>query len=122
MEIHGIEINDFLKGYITCALWSSIQEDDNPLDYNYHSSDLSLECLQSMKADCDKFQEENAEILEQGGQKGEQQGHDFWLTRNGHGAGFWDRNIGIAGEKLTTACKAYGERTLYVQDGKVEIE
>jgi hypothetical protein len=21
----------------------------------------------------------------------EQAGHDFWLTRNGHGAGFWDR-------------------------------
>ena len=21
----------------------------------------------------------------------EQAGHDFWLTRNGHGTGFWDR-------------------------------
>jgi len=24
---------------------------------------------------------------------GEQIGHDLWLTRNGHGAGFWDRNF-----------------------------
>lgn len=34
-------------------------------------------------------------------------GHDFWLTRNGHGAGFWDRGLGDLGERLTEAAKAY---------------
>ena len=24
-------------------------------------------------------------------------GHDLWLTRNGHGAGFWDRGLGAQG-------------------------
>lgn len=35
-------------------------------------------------------------------------GHDFSLTRNGHGAGFWDRGAGKAGEILTAAAKLYG--------------
>lgn len=35
-------------------------------------------------------------------------GHDFWLTRVGHGAGFWDRGMGELGDRLTDACKPYG--------------
>jgi hypothetical protein len=30
----------------------------------------------------------------------EQAGIDFWLTRNRHGAGYWDRGLGITGDKL----------------------
>lgn len=41
---------------------------------------------------------------------------DFWLTRNGHGAGFWDRGAGSVGKRLTDAAKSYGER--YVFDGR----
>lgn len=35
-------------------------------------------------------------------------GHDFALTRNGHGTGFWDRGLGDLGQSLTTACEPYG--------------
>ena len=35
-------------------------------------------------------------------------GHDIWLTSQGHGAGFWDRNIDVESEKiLTDASKAF---------------
>ena len=34
----------------------------------------------------------------------EQIGHDLWLTRGGHGAGFWDRGL-PNGDKLTEICK-----------------
>jgi hypothetical protein len=48
-------------------------------------------------------------------------GHDFWLTRNGHGAGFWDRGLGELGDFLTKMSKPFGEATLYVSDdGEVE--
>lgn len=40
-------------------------------------------------------------------------GHDFYLTRNGHGAGFWDRGLGAAGDMLSEACRPHGE-TNYV--------
>lgn len=33
-------------------------------------------------------------------------GHDYVLTTAGHGAGFWDRGYGEAGDRLTEACKA----------------
>jgi hypothetical protein len=47
-------------------------------------------------------------------------GHDFWLTRNGHGAGFWDRSELKAhdlGERLTKLCKEFPEYNL-LGDGK----
>jgi len=36
-----------------------------------------------------------------------QMGHDFWLTRNGHGTGFWDRDLGEFGERLTALSKDF---------------
>jgi hypothetical protein len=47
-------------------------------------------------------------------------GHDFWLTRNGHGAGFWDGELGDIGDRLTEASKAFGEVCLTVcDDGEI---
>ena len=47
-------------------------------------------------------------------------GHDFALTRNGHGVGFWDRvNDGlprVLGDALTKVCKGFPPRDLYVGD------
>jgi hypothetical protein len=43
-------------------------------------------------------------------------GHDFWLTRNRHGAGFWDRGLGELGERLTKAAQSFGESDLYLGD------
>ncbi len=37
-----------------------------------------------------------------------QHGGDFYLTRNGHGAGFWDRGYGNIGTQLSKAAKIYG--------------
>tara|TARA_R110001606_G_scaffold160326_1_gene304282 strand:+ start:719 stop:1090 length:372 start_codon:yes stop_codon:yes gene_type:complete len=42
----------------------------------------------------------------------EQSGHDFWLTRNGHGTGFWDRSKiygNFYAEEFTKSAKLYGE-------------
>jgi hypothetical protein len=35
-------------------------------------------------------------------------GHDFYLTREGHGAGFWDRGLGELGDYLTKIAKWSG--------------
>lgn len=40
-------------------------------------------------------------------------GHDITLTRNGHGAGFWDRGYGPRGERLSTSARALGEAYAY---------
>lgn len=41
-------------------------------------------------------------------------GHDLALTRNGHGAGFWDRGLGADGDALSDIAKALGERNIEV--------
>lgn len=52
-----------------------------------------------------------------------QVGIDFSLTRNGHGAGFWDRGAGDAGDVLTRSAKAWGEVEVVVNDqGELEFE
>ena len=47
----------------------------------------------------------------------EKAGRDFWLTRNGHGTGFWDEGLGgKLGDALTKKAEAYGSYDLYVGD------
>jgi hypothetical protein len=51
-----------------------------------------------------------------------QAGHDFWLTRNHHGAGFWDRGLGKVGDELTKNAHPYGDAHLErAEDGKVYL-
>lgn len=109
-----------------CALWSSHDESDEsggePMDANYSIDDISPESLAQMQSDCDDFTSnpEIAELLAQSGLSDEQIGHDFWLTRNGHGTGFWDRGIGEIAVKLTDLTRPYGTVYLYVgDDGKI---
>lgn len=122
MKIHGIEIDEFLQAYIQAALWSSNDYDEVPLENNYSFKDISYNTLKEMKEDCDKFQSENADFLSKAhyGNKEysdlEMAGHDFWLTRNNHGAGFWDGDLEDVGQTLTEACRKFHNVDLYVGD------
>ena len=115
-------MDDFLRAYIECALWSSCDDDGEPLDKNYGREDIAAEALVSMAEDCKQFAADNAADLEHAGQDA-QNGHDFWLTRNGHGAGFWDRGYRPEiGRRLTDAAHAYGESDIYIgDDGKLYV-
>lgn len=108
-------MDDFLKGYAGCALWSSTGDDGEPLDGAYGIEDLAPATLEAMEADCRSFREAYGDLLAQAGDDG-RNGHDFWLTRNHHGADFWDRGCGSVGAKLTEAAHAWGSCDLYVGD------
>ena len=113
-------LNRVVQAYAGCALWSSMDDDDTPLDNNYGVSDISPETMEKMRADCSLFMSENAADLEDW--DSDQVGHDLWLTRNHHGAGFWDRGIGTEEqrERLTAAAHAMGEVNLFaLEDGQV---
>lgn len=114
------ELDSFTRAYVVAALWSSTDNSDDsggePLDANYGPEDIASETLARMVEDCATFQRTNAGLLALAGDE-EQNGHDFWLTRNGHGAGFWDRDYsGAIGDALTEASDAYGEVDLYIGD------
>ena len=110
----------FLQAYLFCALWSSTDDAGNPLNDEFDTDDISDELQQSSMEECRDFFDANADLLadalEEFGYEDHTAGNDFWLTRNGHGAGFWDRGLGIIGSKLTEAAKAYGSVDLYVGD------
>lgn len=106
-------VSDFKDAYVTAALALSTDDNDAPLDDTYSSSDLPAETLEKMYNDCNEFVRKYGNIIAQEPRKA---GQDFWLTRNGHGAGFWDGDWEKDGELLTQASKVFGEVDLYVGD------
>lgn len=104
--------------YLETALWSSSDEDGTPLDHHYSVSDFSPEAVQAAEKDCLDFLSTN----DVGDLDEEEVGHNFWLTRNGHGTGFWDRDLGQLGRDLTKASKVYGSCDVYLgDDGKLHL-
>lgn len=78
-----------------------------PSDAGY--SEIHPDSLAAIRRDCEAWQAANAALLEQayatGNYDESQAGRDYWFTRNGHGAGFWDRGLGDIGDKLSEACR-----------------
>lgn len=129
-------LDDFTIAYIEAALWSTNDESDEsggvPMDDNYSIDDIADSSLADIVEDCRKFQEENAadiaalgdtdycrQVSTADGRKytgADVAGHNFWLTRCGHGVGFWDRDIGDLGDRLTAASEEFGSADIYVGD------
>ena len=105
-----------LVHYAVCALWSSTDAEGNPLDDKYDIQDIAPETFTQMREEVKDFLAQNQRFLAAAGMSEAQTGHDFWLTRNGHGAGFWDRDLGMLGDRLTHAAKLFSSADLYVGD------
>lgn len=113
--IDRTRLGPFLQAYAECALWSSLDNEDVPLDENYDIRHLAEPCLAGMLRDCLNFQRDNESDIEVADLA--RAGHDFWLTRNGHGAGFWDGGWPEdVGRRLTNSAETYGGVDLYVGD------
>jgi hypothetical protein len=109
-------MDTFTEAYVECLLWADCGPDSECA--NVSLSDFAAETIEQIKLDCEAFQTRAGELLSNLDQG--QAGHDFWLTRNGHGAGFWDRGLGELGDKLTAISKDFGELSPYQgDDGKV---
>lgn len=115
----------FFEGYIEAAIWSSTlyepgsEEPIEAEDFVHNQGELSPAAKESMRYSCCSFLAYNENLLLQANNQGRawgHLGHDFWLTRNGHGTGFWDRGLGELGEKLTQAAHLVGESHLYITD------
>jgi len=126
-EASSHKLDTFCLAYVEAALWSSTDNADDsggePLDKNYGIMDIDSETLDAMRRDCADFQEQNEKLLAEAYDHerydASYAGHDFWLSRNGHGAGYFDRDLGDVGDKLQNAAKAFGTFDLYVSDGKI---
>ncbi len=131
-------LDKMLVHYLTTMLWSS-NDEKGPMDDQYDVNDISTDAKKKSKEDCKKFLDEFEKELEKYNKKNKyekgtdehqdlfdfdlgQIGHDFWLTRNGHGAGFWDGDYDKDIEDiLMKITKKFGEVNPYVNDDKVDI-
>lgn len=119
-----MNLETLTNAYMVAALWSSSDENGESLDAVFGVDDIAPECAAAMRATCADFVESNKTDLLKYCEKmkceqwsGEERaGHDFWLTRNGHGVGFWDRGLDALGERLSKAAEVYGSVDLYVGD------
>lgn len=121
----------FLASYLETALWSSNDESTpqggEPMDHNYSADDLADETIAAMSQDCKKFEpladalieayNKPLDASEQFAPRDGHLAHDFWLTRNRHGAGFWDGDYPEPlATQLTDLAHSFGERDLYIGD------
>jgi hypothetical protein len=120
-------LDQFTQGYIEAMYWTSASTpDDGDLD-GATFAELAPEALKDAIEDCTGFIKATGADLDEACDNGRINGYDmhragvdFWLTRNGHGAGFWDRGLGAVGDRLSEIARVYGTRDLYRgDDGRV---
>lgn len=100
----------FTKAYIESALWTGTHFTDEYGEENldhFVKDNIAEPTLTEMVEDCKDFYEANQSLL--AGCDPSHAGHDFNLTRNRHGAGFWDGDYPtMIGKQLTEAAHVYG--------------
>lgn len=110
------QLDSFTFNYLQAMLWTESEDGGPPLYLDDIAGQLMVFCVR----DCANFQKGNAELLQAAcnvpNYTMAQAGHDFWLTRQGYGAGFWDRGLGVIGEKLSEAARKAGEVYSYIDD------
>ena len=122
-------LSPFARAYVTAALWT-FDEDAPSGDYEQSGRieelypKIDADTLQTMVREADAFANlygfhwRQGELLTD-----DQAGHDFWLTRNHHGSGFWDRDLPEEiGNSLTLAAHDCGTCDLYFgDDGRIYL-
>lgn len=99
----GRDEQAFRDAYVECAVWANfaheLSDDDADIlhaeAYDFLADEHAVRLIQ-------------AAMFRRRGYDWSSAGHDFYLTREGHGAGFWDRGLGIVGDALTALSKPYG--------------
>lgn len=128
----SIDVEAFARGFLECAAWLAMFDPETDgeeawsehlraVGIDYRNGEAMARHLLSMAdhsvatallPDCAEFCRSNMVDLieaEAMGREADSLGHDFYLSRNGHGAGFWDRGLGEVGQRLHEASKVYGE-------------
>lgn len=123
-------VQRFIDGYIDCMLWAGLDisgldesGDLRPLDENYGRADFTDEAITKITEDCREFigatEADLSYVEDELPMEPEGAGHDYYLTRERHGAGYWDRYYGDdtalkdALKRLSDASQSRGE--VYVE-------
>ena len=121
-EVSGVSLDAFTNAYLESALVYSHDDAEVDLNLNYCPQDFTADALKQCKQDCEDFQRDNAADLALAYDTPRycdiNAGGDFWLSRNGYGAGFQDRGRDAVWRRLASAAKAYGTVYIMVTEDK----
>lgn len=119
----------FLQAYIDCAkrtCYISYDSEDEDFEKDFSGIDLSESAKIQAEKDCKNFIKATKKFGIDISNYVEQTGYDFWLTRNSHGTGFWDRPEVYGkqiSQKLTEIAEKFRESNLYLgNDGLAYFE
>jgi len=94
----------FKAGYIDALYFTDTGEEGQP----DADTELAPEAKARISKRCAAFWGHcGPDVLKEPTQTIEQAGHDFWLTTQGHGVGFWDGGWPTQGEELTRVCDKF---------------
>ena len=156
VTIKGVKLSNRTVAYLTTILWAEtvslpVTEDElvdgrmdvdddhvlagieecTPLDDHFEIGDFDAESLQKAEDDCNGFFDrmDMNGLSDAASECADDDTivHDFWLTRNGHGAGFWDGDYDgheeNLGDNLTELSKDFaGQHVLVNEDGSLSLE
>lgn len=127
-------LQEVLDGYQACATWCAVPLSASDSDESFDDlgvGDWDAAAEAECRADCEAFIRDNLAALlrvtDATDYTWERVGHDLWLSRNGHGSGFFDR-VGPAHkhrddfDALQEAASAWGEVNLDLTEPDAEGE
>lgn len=122
MEKQGRYAKRVLDSYFETMFWAEKPDDEDEayLDHVWQVDNLAGESLTESEKEVEAFiKRAEAKGIDFSKYRPEQIGHDFWLTRQGHGAGFWDGDYPKDdGDTLTAVSKSFREVCPYSGDDK----
>lgn len=117
-------LDAFTRGYLMAVEWLLQTADEFP-DCGEEKGRADIEgfapsAIAKAKKDCAEFQTANVadlyEYQELSRRDDESAGHDYYLSRCGHGAGFFDRGDGDVFDRLQDAASDDGNVDHYIGD------
>lgn len=123
------QMDEIVRGYIVAGLWTTTDDETlggEHLDSEYDASDVNQTSMQTIRELCKRFIDANEDdvvaylaeqdhVRHQGqGTASDYFGHDLWLSSNGHGAGFFDRDLGELGDRLQKAAQDFDTVGLFI--------
>lgn len=114
--------DDVYAAYYEALLWSSTDDEGEPLDRNYDDDDINEQSKVEIEVTIDDFllasmplliKAENDELFDN---FWKQVGHDLVLTQNETGVGFWESEWSDYGDTLTKFARKSPPCNIYVGD------
>lgn len=123
-------LDAFTTGYLECAEWLAQNRQKERADFSLTAEErtkcrgFTKAAIQEARRVCREFQRENKADLAAYLEKyaAASAGMDLWLSRNGHGAGFFDRGYEPHFKALQEAAKSLGGRECSLYRNRLVFE